>query len=159
MGADNAIVKVSYTHEAMAELIVMNPMISQGDIALHFGMTRGWISQIIASDAFQARLAELKDKHVNPEIRATIEERFRALVVQSLAVLKEKLDKPSVSDNLALRAAELGARGLGAGGFSSKSAPPPAHEGGTDRLLVLAARLVDLRPQERVIDAEAKVVS
>ena len=156
---ENAIAKVSYTHEAMAELIVANPMISQGDIALHFGMTRGWISQIIASDAFQMRLAELKDKHVSPEIRATIEERFRALVVQSLAVLKEKLDKPTVADNLALRAAELGARGLGAGGFSSRSAPPAPQEGGNDRLIVLAARLVDLRPPERSIDAEVKVVS
>ena len=153
---ENAVRKVSYTHEAMAELIVANPMISQGEIARHFGYTQGWICQIIASDAFQARLASLKDELVNPELRATIEERFRALVIQSLDKLKEKLDKPSVSDNLALRAAELGARGLGAGGFSSKNSTPPTPPQGDDRLNLLADRLIALR--ERSIEGEFKVI-
>jgi hypothetical protein len=62
-------------------------------------------------------LAARRDEIVDPSIRATIEDNFRALVTRSLAILREKLDRPAamIPDNLALRGLELGAKALGYG--------------------------------------------
>lgn len=148
------IARVRYTHDAMIDLIIKNPWISQNEIALHFGYSVGWISQIFCSDAFQARLAEKRIEVVNPELRATIEERIKALAVQSLAVLQEKLNRPAsaIPDNLALRAAEFGAKALGLGAHSAPPAPPAG-----DRLTILADRLVVLqRNVKESINGESK---
>lgn len=110
-----ALKHVRYTHDAMIDLIIASPWIKQYEIADHFGYTQGWISQVFASDSFQSRLAERKEELVDPAIRATVEERFKALVLQSLEVLKKKLEAPVVSDELALGALNGAAKALGYG--------------------------------------------
>ncbi len=145
--------KVRYTHDGMIDLGIQNPWISQNDIARHFGYSVSWISNVFASDAFQARLAARREEVVDPELKATLKERFQALVIRSLQVLQTKLNAPQVSDNVALRAAELGAKALGLGGHA---APPPPPAPGQDRLVILAARLVALKSNvdEGVIDGQ-----
>ena len=152
--------KVSYTHEAMIELIIRESPrpggISQKEIAAHFGYSEAWISNILASDAFQSALALRREEVIDPELKATIEERFRALVIQSLKVLQSKLNQSAVSDQVAIRCAELGAKALGVGGHA---APPPVNNA-QDRLARLAERLVALQSnvRERVIDGNVQVV-
>lgn len=126
-GVARGITKVSYTHDAMIDMIVADPCISQMELAARFGYTAGWVSQIIASDAFQARLAERTGDLVDPRIRATVEERFRGIVLRSLEILREKLDRPAtaIPDNLALRAVELSSRALGYGAREAQPAAPP----------------------------------
>lgn len=138
--------KVSYTHQAMIDLIIATPAISQGELAKHFGYTPAWICQVIASDSFQMQLAQRKDELVDPVLRMGIEERFKALVKRSLDVLQEKLAQETVKipDNLALRCAELGARSLGLG-RDTQPGPPPAG----DRLTILANRLILLQDNVR----------
>jgi len=135
----------------MIDLIIEHPELDQNHIAAHFGYTAGWISNILASDAFQERMAARKEDIIDPAIKATIEERFRALVIRSLDVLQAKLNQVTVSDNVALRAAELGAKALGVGGHA---APKPAPS--ADRLIHLAERLVGLQSniRERVLNAQ-----
>lgn len=144
-----ALKKCSYTHDAMIELIIEGGKrpggISQKEIAAHFGYTEAWISNILASDAFQARLALRREEVIDPVLRASIKERFEALVIQSLKVLQEKLNQSSVSDNVAIRAAELGAKALGVGGHAPQKPP----ESSQDRLTRLAARLVTLQSNVR----------
>lgn len=113
----DAIQKVRYSHAAMIDMIVANPWISQGELAANFGYTEGWVSQVIASDAFQAALAKRKDELVDPTLRATIEERFKGLVARSLDILMKKLEKPveGISDELALKAMEIASKALGYG--------------------------------------------
>lgn len=119
----SAIQKVRYTHEAMIDMIVAEPGVSQNELAMRFGYTPAWISTVMASDAFKERLAARRTELVDPAIVATVEERFEAVTKRSLEVLQEKLAMPaaSVPDQLALQAAALGARGLGKGGFGSSS--------------------------------------
>lgn len=141
----NAIAKVSYTHEAMADLIVAEPMISQEQLAKHFGYSAAWVCQIISSDAFQEILAVRRKDIINPTLVSTAEERFRAVADRGLQVLQEKLSGPAftIPDSLALKAAELGAKGLGIGGFGTpQPVPPPALD--TNRLNQLAERLLGL---------------
>jgi hypothetical protein len=99
----------------MIDRIIANPWVSQNELAAYYGYTVGWVSQVIASDAFQSRLAERKNELIDPTIRATIEERFKGLVIQSLEVLRKKLESPGVSDKLAIQSLDVAAKALGYG--------------------------------------------
>lgn len=142
--------RLSYTHDALIDLIIREPELDQNRLAARFGYTPGWISNILASDAFKAAMALRREEVVDPVLKATIKERMEALAHQSLTILMEKLSSGTVSDNLALRAAELGAKALGTGGF----APPPAPQ--EDRLAKLAERLVALHSgiKGRIVDGQ-----
>lgn len=108
--------KLSYSHKAMIDLIIANPMISQGELARAFGFTPGWISRIIRSDSFQEQMALRTKEFVDPLVLQSIERRFESLVVQSLDVLEQKLEKTSApTADLALKALEIGSRALGYG--------------------------------------------
>ena len=135
--------RVRYTHEAMVDLIVENPWISQNQLAAHFGYSPAWISTIITSDAFQARLEDRRHEVIDPEMRLSLRERFQAIVTQSLRVLQEKISKPAdqVNDMLVLKTVELGAKALGLGG----NAPTPVLVTSEERLSNLAHRLIALR--------------
>ena len=126
-GAARGIAKVRYTHDSMIDMIIADPCVTQNELAARYGYTAGWVSQIIASDAFQARLADRTGELVDPTIRATVEDRFRGIVLRSLEILREKLDKPAaqIPDNLALRSVELSSRALGYGARDTSPAVPP----------------------------------
>jgi len=150
--------KMRYSHEAMARLILENPAIHQNQIAVEFGRSPSWVSTIITSDAFQAVYAGLQAELLDPELRLTLQERLKALTVQSLKVLQEKLSRPAseVPDNLALRAAELGAKSLGLG-----QPQPSVIVASEDRLAALAHRLIALRgqPEQEIFDVESRQVA
>lgn len=107
-------VRVRYSHQAMADAIIENPMIQQGQLATIFGYTPGWVSQVINSDGFQAYLETRKEELVDPMLRASIEERLKALMVKGIDVLQERLAVDPNTD-VALKAVEIGARALGYG--------------------------------------------
>jgi hypothetical protein len=111
------IAKVRYTHDAMVDLIIKDPWISQNQMAAYFGYSPAWISVVISSDAFQERLAARKDELIDPVIRATVEERFRALIIRSTEILQEKLSLPvhQVDAGLALKTLDTAARAMGYG--------------------------------------------
>jgi hypothetical protein len=146
--------KVRYTHEAMIDLILANPGIHQNQLANYFGYSAPWISTVMQTDAFRAKMAERSAEIIDPVLRATIRERFEALVIRSVEVLQEKLSRPAsmIPDNLALRAMELGAKSLGFGQAFVPIAPvvPPGH------LNALAERLVALQSNIRrgTVDAQ-----
>ena len=112
--AANAIARVKYSHDAMIDLLIANPAISQNEIAANFGYTVPWVSRIMNSDAFQARLALRKEELLDPVIVASIEEKFRALASKSLDVVLDKLSATN-SAELGLKALEISAKALGYG--------------------------------------------
>jgi hypothetical protein len=125
---NNAIAKVSYTHDAVIDLVIANPGLSQGTLAAHFGYTQGWLSQVMGSDAFQARLALRRGEIVDPVLFATVEEKIRGLALQSLTVLQKKLEQPQVADGTALKAFELSSRALGYGATPPQTTVPQPLE-------------------------------
>lgn len=138
-----AIDKIRYTHADMIDFIIANPGISQNALAARYGYTVGWVSQVMSSDAWQSAMAARRAEVVDPTLVATIDERFRALTNRSLDRLMQKLEAPQVSDQVVLRAVELGAKAMGVGGHAP-AAPPPA-----DHLAQLANRLLDLQSRVR----------
>jgi hypothetical protein len=115
--------KISYTHDAVIDLIIGSPGVSQGTLAAHFGYTQGWLSQVMGSDAFQARLASRREEIIDPTLVLTIEEKIKGMAHQSLEVLQKKLSAPIVSDNTALKAFELSSRALGYGAQTTPQTP------------------------------------
>lgn len=113
-GNAHGIDRVRYSHDAMIDLILAQPAISQNALAVMFGYGVGWVSRVIGSDAFQARLAERKEEIVNPEIMLSFEQRLQGLANQSLQVIQAKLDATSNPD-LAIKALELSTKALGMG--------------------------------------------
>ena len=112
--AAGAIQRVKYTHDALIDMIIANPAVSQGQLATTFGYTQGWLSRVMNSDAFQARLAARKMEVVDPQLVLSIDEKLRALASKSLDVV---LDKLSVTQNpdTALKALEVTSKALGYG--------------------------------------------
>lgn len=138
--------KVSYTHDAMIDLIIArHGDISQNELAQTFGYTAAWISNILASDSFQARLALRKNELVDPGIRLDVENGFKALVLRSIELLHEKLAQPNVGANTILRTLEISSRAAGYGARSPKDEELP----GPDRLENLSERLVKLQRSVR----------
>lgn len=147
--------KISYSHQDMIDFIIANPGISQNALAARYGYSPGWISNVMASDAWQSAMAARREEMVDPTLRMTIEERFRGITLRSLDRLMEKLDAPVVSDNVVLKAVELGAKAMGIGG----NAPPPALP--TDHLAQLANRLVALQSNVRkevILEGSSEIV-
>lgn len=148
-GAHRGICKVQYTHDDMINTILTNPVISQGEIAARYGYTAGWVSQIISSDAFQARMHERREEIIDPILKATMKERFDALILRSMEILMEKLEKPSdkVSDQLVLQTLGLASR---AGGYGVRAEAPPANPVNVHlHLESMAGNLVQLLRKEK----------
>ena len=145
-GRARGVQRVSYTHLAIADAILLDPCISQTELAARFGYSQGWVSQILSSSTFRVRLAERAAELTDPGMRASVDERIKTLVARSLDIVSEKLDRPAdrIPDQLVLRALEVSVRALG-GSIRRAEAPSPADaeahlEDLSDRLTALLRR-------------------
>lgn len=132
--------KTNFSHKALADALIANPRISNAELSKQFGYTPSWLSLVMNSDAFKVYLEERKVEVIDPILRLTVEDRYRAMACRSVEVLMEKLQAPAItiSDELALKAAALGAT-VFKGAAPAPTAPP---ESSIDRL---ADRLVALQ--------------
>ena len=147
------VAKIGYSHKDMIDYIIANPGITQNHLASRYGYTVGWVSNVMASDAWQSAMAARRTEICDPVLVATVEERFRGITLLSLERLKQKLEAPAVSDNVVLKALELGAKAMGVGG-NAPAAPP-----GQDHLAQLANRLIELQSRVRVTYSQGEVIN
>ena len=101
------IAKINYSHDGMINLILANRGITQNRLAEHFGYSASWVSQVMSSDAFQARLAERAAEIEDPTLRASVEDSLKGLVARSMEILKDayqRVGKPQESISIARRA-------------------------------------------------------
>ena len=111
---------VRYTHDAIIDEILVDPAVSQNELAKRFGFTTSWMSIIINSDAFKNRLAERKGELIDPKITASIEDRLESLAKVSLDRLMER-----VESSVPLKPLELVAIAkLGTGDRANRPAGP-----------------------------------
>lgn len=121
--AAGAIERVKYTHDAMIDVVLARPMATQAQIAEHFGYTESWISRIMCSDAFQARLAQRRSELIEPGILLSFEERLKLMASRSVEIITKQLEDLDMEDpeavagatNTAFRALEISAKSLGYG--------------------------------------------
>lgn len=131
--------KSSFSYEQLADTLILNPRISGKELSKLFGYTETWISIVMNSDAFRVVMQRRKGDLVDPILRASIEDHYKALAARSCHVLMEKLSAPVqvISDDLALKAAALGAQM-----FKASAPVPQAPESSIDKL---ADRLIALQ--------------
>jgi hypothetical protein len=124
--ATSPIQKLNYSHEAMIDLIIANPKISQNAIAQRFGYTASWICQIMSSDVFQTKLEKRRAELVDPVVMASVRENFEALVMRSQEILLEKLSGPSstIPDQLVIQTLNVSSK---AAGYGAREQPPPVQ--------------------------------
>ena len=127
-----AIAKTSPTHDQIALWLVENPGPRQVTrCAEHFGYTVAWMSTIINSDAFRARLAQVQE-HCDAAVAADIPAKLRGVACLALDGLAEQLadaaQAPSVVHREFMR--ETADMALHRLGFApAKTASGPTHIG------------------------------
>ncbi len=84
--------KISYRHEGVLNWLVANPHKSQGDCARALGYTESWLSTLIHSDMFQARL-QAKCEEVGVECVHTIKNKLIGIAAMSLERTRERLER------------------------------------------------------------------
>ena len=124
-----ALPTIPYTPQALITLLLGKPGLPQAQYAAAFGRGVSWLSSVLASAQFQVMLDPHRHLIADPAITANMEERFRALAMQSLAVLQQKLEGPEVSDFLATKAAELSVKALGMGQVAPVTVEAPRESG------------------------------
>lgn len=104
--------KINYSHEAMIDLILAEPSVTNKELAEIFNYTEAWISHVRKSDSFQARVAERKAVTIDPRIRQNLEDRLAHVATSSIAKIQEKLEAPDASAAFALDALGVAVTGL-----------------------------------------------
>jgi hypothetical protein len=138
--------------------MLLNPGVHGRQLAVLFGRTPQWVYLVQSTDAFQAYLSRRQEELIDPTIRATLNERARALTLRSMEVMQEKLSRSveAIPDQFALRAFELAAKATALGG----NAPPPPAPNPGEFLPELARRLEALRsPQPEILNITAREVA
>lgn len=108
--------KVHYTHDALIDAIIADPSIRQKELAEIFGFTEAWISTVVCSDSFQARLAVRRSDLVGSSLLLNFNERMKRMALKSLDRLEGELDKKMACDvNVALEGLKIAAKGFGFG--------------------------------------------
>lgn len=149
-GPKPPIQRINYSHDGMINLILANPGISQNQVAAMLGYSASWVSTVMVSDAFQARLAERSAEIIDPMLRISVKEQFEGMVNRSLEILRHKLSQPPelVPDQLALRALEISSK---AAGYGAKVEPTPiSPQTVHNHLHILSDQLTGLLRQKKL---------
>lgn len=102
--ARSGIVRLSYTHDAMVDVILQEPTVTYEELAEIFGYSRGWVQRVCVSDSFQARIAQRKEQLLDPIISRSLNERMRGVAVKAIDLISEKLASPEAGAQYALDA-------------------------------------------------------
>lgn len=82
--------KISYSHEALINWLLVNPDRPLSDAAAYFGYTQAWLSTIIHSDVFQAKLL-LRQNAVFASVAADLPAKLGTAAHIALDRMTEKL--------------------------------------------------------------------
>lgn len=104
--------KLNYSHEAMVDLILAEPSVTNKELAEIFNYSEAWIGHIRKSDSFQARIAQRKALVIDPRIRQNLEDRLAHVASASISKIQEKLESEDVTAGYALDALGVAVTGL-----------------------------------------------
>jgi hypothetical protein len=109
---------ISIKHDAIMDFLMANPAMKLGDVATHFQVTQPWLSCIIHSDIFQARLKEKSDVAFHSTV-LPLREKMIGVAHMALDKLADVLPKETETKVIASTAEGL----LDRLGFGSKQSP------------------------------------
>lgn len=109
---------IPYTHDALIDAMITNPGASRSELGAIFGFSSQWVYSVTNSDGFRARYEARRKELINPEIVASVKERFDALTAQSIDVIADRLTA-SNDPVLALKTLEISAKAASYGARES----------------------------------------
>lgn len=112
MAQSAQIQKISPQHEEMINWLILNPTLSRPQMAAVFGVTTAWLSTVIHSDAFQAKLHARQDEVFSSAIVRPLQERLMGCAQVATDRLYERLN---IEDDTAviLRSVEVLTKAVG----------------------------------------------
>jgi len=102
-------------HMVIIDQLLMDPAITTTKLSAVTGYSRNWLHKVMASDAFQAKLAERQKALCDPIIMSSIKDRLQGLVSRSLEVLEERMESDKVSLDTALNVFGVSSKAMGLG--------------------------------------------
>lgn len=114
--------RLTYTHDAMVDLILQEPTVTHAELAEIFGYSAGWIQRVCASDAFQARIAERKAQLIDPHVARSLNDRLRGVAIKAIGKIDDALSKEESSAAYALDALGIATSGMVASGGAGRKA-------------------------------------
>jgi len=150
--AANQIAKVSIRHDAILDYLLIHPAEKLGDVAKHFNVSQPWLSVIIHSDAFQAKLAEKSGECFSTTV-LPLREQLMGVAQVGVEKLGEVLENASpVSDKqFIVDTTDSILKNLG---YSPKSSAPAQPNGGVTNnnvFIVDKAALASAREKMRTV--------
>jgi hypothetical protein len=103
--------RVSHLHDQIMDWLIANPALPLSHCAIAFNRTQPWLSTIIHSDCFQARLRERQDG-VFGEVALSVKDRITALAHDSLERLGQIIETTK-DERLVLDSAETALKAMG----------------------------------------------
>lgn len=157
------LMKLSPKHEAILNWLLENPEKSRRECAGTFGVTETWLSIVINSNCFQARLHERQESIFNV-VASDIPTKLRGVAALAIERVGELL--PVAPADFALDAMDKALKNLGYSGTKDRLPVPPnggVHVGGNAIFVASRQELEDARglmlavgngaPQGALIDA------
>lgn len=80
------IATITHKHNAIMDFMLANPAMKLGDVAAQFNCSQPWLSCIIHSNAFQARLADKQDAMFDA-LKFTLTDRMTAVAHDALSIV------------------------------------------------------------------------
>lgn len=129
--------EINYRHQAIADEMLANPWMTQGDIAEKLGFTQSWLSTIVNSGTFQAYLQERRQEFnqilASQAQRKSLELGMKAMDKAAAALDADEVDPVEVFD-----------KALSKAGMAPKSGGPGQGNGPVQNNYYLTATKEEL---------------
>lgn len=102
-------------HEAIIDMWLVEPQLTQNEICARLGKTPAWVSIIVNGDAFKHAMAERKAEILDPQVRASVEDRLKSVVSLAADKLADRIALGTVGNKELIAAIGVGTKGLGMG--------------------------------------------
>lgn len=90
--------KMKYSHMALIDAIIANPMIDKKELAETFGVSYSWICTATNSDAFLTLLEKRRKEISDPILIETLTDRMRALTNGVIDLIETRVMKGAVKN-------------------------------------------------------------
>lgn len=131
------VLRLSHTHEAIMNWMLVNPGCSLRECADHFQITQSWLSSLIHSDIFQAQLAE-RQEGIRVRIADSIPQKLRVAADLGLDKLTRVIEETEDAE-LILDATDKLLHRLGYAPQKTVAPPPFGGSGNTQNNFFVTA--------------------
>ena len=130
--------KISVWHDSLLSFLIANPRMKRADVARHFKVSASWLSTVVHSDVFQAKLTERQDEYFG-SVTAPIREKLENLAVMSIDRLEDKVE----FENDIAEIREVAKMALANLGYGAPKLPGPAVLNQTNNYLSVSREVLE----------------